>query len=346
VKAAFLVGPRLLVLRDVPDPTAPEDGLVLKVAVCGICGSDLRRWREGCASDHPIIPGHEFAGVVESVGKNVRGYRVGDRLAMAPDIHCGKCYYCRRGLYNLCEKLQLIGITPGYPGGMAEKFVITDEALANGVVSSVPVGLPLEESVLAEPCSSVLACHQTIGTNPSDVVVVMGGGPIGCLHIAVASSRGARIILSEPSPARRELAIPFSPSAIIDPIRENLVARVHELTDGLGADIAICANPVAATQTQAVELVRKRGRVVFFGGLSGNDPFTRLDANKIHYNEIQVIGSFSYHPVIHEQALQALARGQIQLRSLISRILALEQVSEAFELASSGNALKVLVKMS
>jgi L-iditol 2-dehydrogenase len=302
-------------------------------------------WRDGPINGKAIIPGHEFTGVVESVGADALRYRVGDRLAVAPDIHCGQCYYCRHGLYNLCDNLHLIGITPGYNGGLAEKVVLTNEILTNGIVNYVPDGLSLEAGALAEPCSSVLAVHQRIGTSPSDTVVVMGGGPIGCLHIAVARSRGARVILSEPHLRRREMAAPFGPEAMVDPSTEDLGSRVFELTANLGADIVICANPVAATQTQAVELVRKRGRVVLFGGLPEAHPFTKLNANKIHYGEIQVIGSFSYHPVMHEQALQAILCRQIRSEDVISNIIKLDEVSKAFEIAASGNALKILIKM-
>ncbi len=346
MKAAYLVAPMQFEVREIPDPDTPVDGIVFKVAVCGICGSDLRRWREGPLDNQAIIPGHEFSGVVESVGPAVKGYQVGDRLAIAPDIHCGQCYYCQRGLYNLCDHLHLIGITPGYHGGLAEKMVLTGEILENGIVTRVPDGLTLEEGALAEPCSSVLAAHQSIGTNPSDTVVVLGGGPIGCLHIAVAHARGARVILSEPNPLRRAMAATFKPEAVINPMVEDVVARVCGLTAGQGADVVVCANSVASTQTQAIELVRKRGRVVLFGGLPSTDPMTKLDGNKIHYGELLISGSFSYHPIVHEQALQALLRRQIRSEDIISHIIQLEKVSEAFEIAARGNVLKVLLKCS
>jgi L-iditol 2-dehydrogenase len=345
VKAAFLVGCMHFEVRDVPDPATPPNGLVLKVAFCGICGSDLRRWGEGPLNGQPIIPGHEFSGVVESVGAEVKNYRVGDRLAVAPDVHCGECYYCQRGLYNLCNNLHLIGITPGYPGGLAEKVVLTAEILSHGIVNFVPEALSLEEGALAEPCSAVLASHQNLGTNANDTVVVMGGGPIGCLHTAVARSRGARVILSEPNPLRRKMAASFGPDVTIDPVAVDVVAQVYELTANLGADIVICANPFATTQTQAVELVRKRGRVVLFGGLPDAQPFTKLDANKIHYGEIQVIGSFSYTPSVHAQALQALLQRQIRSEDIISRTINLDEISMAFQIAAAGEVLKVLIKM-
>ena len=344
MKAAFLVGARTFEVREVPDPTLPDDGLVLQVEACGICGSDLRRWKEGLAPGvEGIVPGHEVAGVVLQVGPGVTGYAPGDRLAVAPDIHCGRCYYCLRGMYNLCDELHFLGVTPGYPGGFAAKMALSGQVLTHGIVHRMPDGLSFVEGSLAEPCSSVLAAHQKAGTSLDDTVVVIGSGPIGCLHVAIAQARGARVVVAEVSGQRREMACRFQPDAIVDPLHEDLGARVRQLTGGLGADIAICANPVAATQTQAVEIVRKGGRVVLFGGLPKAQPMTSLDANRIHYGEIEVVGAFSYHPTMHALALDVLKRKLVPAELLVTHTFGLEQIDEAFQTAASGEGLKVVV---
>jgi L-iditol 2-dehydrogenase len=344
MKSAFLVGVREFEIREVADPVAPDGGLVLRVEACGVCGSDLRRWREGPAQGAgDVVPGHEVGGVVEEVGSGMAHYAPGDRLAIAPDVHCGHCYYCQRGLFNLCDNLEFLGITPGYPGGFAEKMALTGEVMANGVVHRMPGGLSFIQGALAEPCSSVLASHHKGGTSLQDTVVVMGAGPIGCLHVVVAKARGARVILSEPSEMRREMAQRFDPDALVDPYNEDLAACVSQFTDGVGADVVICANPVSATQTQAVEVVRKGGRVVLFGGLPKANPMTTLDGNVIHYGEIEVVGAFSYHPTFHALALDALARGLIPADLLVTHSFSLDQVVEAFETAASGKGLKVMV---
>lgn len=344
MKAAFLVGISQFQIVEVPDPELPADGILLKVKTCGVCGSDLRRWKEGpYPGSEQLISGHEVAGEVLSVGRLVADYRVGDPLAVAPDVHCGKCYYCVRGLYNLCDNLRLIGITPGYQGGLAEKMVLTGEMLRNGIVHPIPEGLDFAGAALAEPCSSVLAAHDKAKTSLKDTVLVMGAGPIGCLHIAVAKARGAQVILSEPSAPRREMAKVFAPDVIIDPTAEDVIAKVREFTGGRGADIAICANPVAVTQTQAVEAVRKAGKVILFGGLPKAAPMTSLDGNRIHYGEIEIVGAFSYHPTFHAQALEVIQRRLIPQEKLISHTFPLENINEAFNMAASGLALKVMV---
>jgi L-iditol 2-dehydrogenase len=350
MKAAFLVGKQRYELREVPDPVAPEDGLVLDVDACGVCGSDLRRWRAGppagaesIVGEPGIVAGHEISGTVIEVGDGVTGYRVGDRLAVAPDIHCGRCYYCRHGLFNLCDELHFLGITPGYAGGFAEKLLLTHEVLRLGIVHPIPPDVTSLHAALAEPMSSVLAAHDKAGTTLDDTVVVIGAGPIGCLHIAVAKSRGARVLVSQRSATRRRLAERFEPDAIIDPTSDDFVATVRALTGGLGADIAVCANPVAETQDEAVRAVRKGGRVILFGGLPKDNPLTTLDGNIIHYGDIEVVGAFSYHPTKHELALDVLSRGLVDADALITHTFGLDRIEVAFEVAATGEGLKVVV---
>jgi len=347
MKAAYVIGPMQIELRETPLPEVPVDGILIAVRACGVCGSDLRRWREGAADPKSafLIAGHEISGVVTGVGTQVTDYQVGEHLAIAPDIHCGKCYYCEQGLYNLCDHLRLIGITPGYNGGFAEYLVLTAEMLRGGIVHRVSDKLSFVQAALAEPLSSVLSAHDQAGTTLGDTVVIMGAGPIGCLHIAVARARGARVILSEPSEIRRQIATRFEPELIIDPMRQNLVDEVYNATNKRGADIAICANPITATQTQAVELVRKRGKVILFGGLPKANPMTSLDGNRIHYNEIRVMGTFSYHPAYHAQALGAIERGLINTDYVITHTFPIEEIGRAFQTAASGEALKVMIQL-
>ena len=206
MKAAFLTDVMKFEVRDVPEPACPDDGLVLRVNACGVCGSDLRRWKEGPGGE-PIVPGHEIAGTVVAVGKDLKGYAVNDCLAIAPDVHCGHCYYCEHALYNLCDNIHMIGITPGYPGGFSELMVLTGEILTNGILHPMPNGMSFMHAALAEPCSSVLAAHDKAETDLAHTVVVMGGGPIGCIHLAVARVHAARV-RSFLSPAQSGAKLP------------------------------------------------------------------------------------------------------------------------------------------
>jgi L-iditol 2-dehydrogenase len=204
-----------------------------------------------------------------------------------------------------------LGITPGLPGGFAERVALDGEVLRNGIVHKMPENLSFHEGGMAETLSSVLAAHDKCATTLGETVVVLGAGPIGCLHIVVAAARGAKVIVAEPNAARRQGAAKFRPDHILDPNAGSLVGEVKGLTEGTGADVVICANPVGSTQTQAVEMARRGGRIVLFGGLPKANPMVSLNSNLIHYGELMVVGAFSYHPSFHEQALTILARKQV-----------------------------------
>ncbi len=343
MKVAVQTAPRTLELREVADPITPNDGLVLKVKAVGVCGSDLRRWRQGVDAAE-FVPGHEVAGVVESVGPAVTRYKVSDRLAIGPDIHCGECWYCQRGLYNICDNTQFMGITPAYPGGFAERIVLPAEALSRGIVNPIPERVSFEIAAMAEPCSSVLASHIKTNTSLNDTVVVIGAGPIGMLLVATAKARGARAFIVVRSESRREMAARFEPDAIIDLRTDDMIDKTLELTDGLGADIVICANPAVETQTAAVHMTRKGGKIVLFGGVPKSQPMMSMDSNLLHYGEREVIGAFSYHPTMHAMALDLYAQGAIPIERLITHRFPLDQVAEAFETANSGVGLKVVVE--
>jgi len=344
MKAAYLTEPKTFELRDVADPAVPDDGLVIDVLACGICGSDIRRWKEGPpAGSGGVVPGHEAAGVVIAVGGDCSEYAVGDNLAVGPDVHCSRCYYCQRGMYNLCDDLRFVGITPGYPGGFAQKMAVTGEILVDGIVHRMPEGLSFKHAAISELCCSILSTHHKAQTQPGDTVVVLGAGPAGCLLTAMAKRRGARTVVCEPASMRREMVERFEPDLILDPVECDATRAVKDFTKGIGADVVICANPVAQTQTQAVNMVRKAGKVFLFGGLPKADPMTTLDSNVIHYGEIEVMGAFSYHPTMHGLALDLLSQGSIPADFLITHTFDLAQINEAYETASEGKALKVLI---
>ncbi len=342
MKAAILRGPRQLTVEEIPTPQAADDGILLQVMACGVCGSDLRTYLHGprFAVDK-VIMGHEIGGTVEAVGSQASGYAVGDRLAIAPDVHCGQCYYCRRGLFNLCDDLKFLGAQ--YPGGFAEYLALPGEVLTRGIVHPMPAGISFAEATVAEPSSSVLSSHFKAGTTVGDTVVVIGAGPIGCLHVEVARARGARVIIAEVAPERLKMAERFGPEAVIDSSQEDPVERVHALTGGIGADIVIAAVGVSAVHNQAVEMVRKGGRVVLFGGLPKDKAMTTLDGNVIHYGEIAVVGAFSYHPTRHKLALDLIAEGKIRASKLITHTFSLDDAVAAFETAARGEGLKIVI---
>lgn len=341
MKAAVFRGPGRLAVEEIAGPELTPDSAILTVEACGICGSDLRTYSSGMRIDRPWqVLGHEVAGTVVAVGAEVRHLTVGQPLAIAADVSCGACWYCRRALFNLCDQHQILGTH--FAGGLAEQLWLAPAILARGIYHPIPAGVSFVEAAMAEPAASVIASQEQAGIQLGDTVVVIGAGPIGCLHVEIARARGARTIMVERNAARLAFAREMGAEFGVDTREEDPVARVRAITGGLGADVAIVAAPSAEAQEQAVRMVRKRGTVVLFGGLPRNDPLTHLDGNSIHYGELRVIGAFSYHPSHHAKALDYIARGQISARRYITRY-SLADVVQAFEAAKGGSAIKVII---
>lgn len=319
MKAALLKGPGQFACEDVPYPELPRDGAILKVEACGICGSDLRAIKYGLRFGVTSqVLGHEVAGVVVEIGSDVHDYAVGDRLAIAADIHCGDCYYCHHALYNLCDNWKLLGTH--YPGGMAEYMQLPADILRRGIVHRIPDELSGLFAALAEPASSVIAAQQDLDIQPGEVVVIFGDGPIGVLHVQVAQARGARAVLVGLQPDRLALIRQRNIAAlrILDNAQDDILGEILKMTDGRGADAAISAAPSKSAVAMAVKVVRKRGRVALFAGLPRNDPTIELDYNRIHYDELRLFGTFSYHPDCHQTALDLISRKLIDAEKVIT----------------------------
>jgi L-iditol 2-dehydrogenase len=344
VKAAVFYGPGDLRIEDRPRPTIGEDELLVEVECCALCGSDARTFRHGARNiTAPVVPGHEVAGKVAEVGRGVTGFAIGQRVAVAPAIPCGDCAYCRRGIETMCDRLRSIGYE--LDGGFAEWMAVPASAVRAGCVNVVPDRLTAAEAALAEPLACVLNGQELLGVGPGDAVVVVGAGPIGCLHASLARARGARkVLLSDLRAERLELARPFGADALVDSSREDLRQRVLEETDGLGASVVIVAAPSRAAQETAVALAAKRGRIDFFAGLPRTDPCISLDANLLHYRELSIMGAYGSRPSQNREALRLIASGEIPVAKLVGLALPLERVREGIETVERGSVLKVVVE--
>ncbi len=342
MKAAVFEKIETIVVREVPVPACEAGGILVRVESCCICGGDMRNFHIGLRYGvQQQIMGHEISGVVEEVGSDIKRFKAGDRVAIAPDVSCGECYYCKRGLVNLCMNHRMLGTN--WPGGFAQYIYLPPEVVQHGFIEPIPGHLSFDEAAMAEPASSVIACQEQNNVSPGDTVVIMGDGPIGCLHIEVARARGAsKIILSGHS--RLEMAATFAPDIMIDAYKEDPVKAVLQATEGIGADIVICAAPVTTIQQQAVEMVRKRGKVILFGGVNRNNPMTTLDSNLIHYNEISVTGAFSYPAAGLKRAVQMIAEGKIAAKKYVTKAVGLDGIPEGIAYAEQRKALRVVVK--
>ncbi len=341
MKAANLIAPKTLVYEDVPDPVCPEEGVILKVYACGICGSDLRTYEGGSNyAKYPAILGHEIAGeIIESQHPN---YPVGQILAVAPATPCGTCYFCLRGMHNLCDNLKMIGIAAGIPGGFAEYLPLTREILDKGSIVVLPNGIDYNKCVLAEPASSCLSCQENANVSLGDKVLIIGAGTLGCLNGIVAKLRGAGdVLFAEPSPVKVKLARQVGFDSIIQEYSSHasLHEAVMERSSGRGMDLVITANPSPQAQADALKLCRKRGKVIFFGGIS-KDATPQLDTNIIHYKEVMIFGANAYAPRHFRTAVDLILADKIEAQKFISKRYPLNQIEQGFMDMKQGIILK------
>jgi len=343
MKAVVVRAPMEFGVEEVPIPPTPEDGLLLKVIACGLCGSDLRTLRSG---HHrvtlPWIIGHEISGEVVGLGPKYRGpWQVGDRLAVGPVVYCGVCDFCINGRYEFCEAYR--EIAQAWPGGFAEYIAIPPEALRLGTIHRIPEGLDPAHAAISEPISSCVNAQERGQVSLGDTVVIIGSGPIGCTHVSLARARGAdRIIVADVVDERLKLVEPFGPDVTINAARMDLVAEVRRLTNGKGAEVVITATPAPVAVVQAVEMARKAGRILVFGGLPKDQSKPGLDVNIIHYNALQMIGTTTFAPRHQRIALGLLASGRIPGDRLVTHRFPLVEFAQGVQLAMEGKALKVV----
>ena len=342
MNAVIFEGREKMQVAAVPRPACGPDDVLLEVAACGICGGDARSYFTG--DQHTgvrRIPGHEMAGTVAEAGRNVTAWAPGDRIALAADVHCGDCWYCARGLFNMCDSLRILG--KHLDGGLAEYMLLTPDILEHGIVNRVPAGLSLLHAAISEPLCSVLASHDELAIQPGETVAVIGSGPMGILHLELLRARQARVFMIDLSATRLALARDaFGAEVTIDANQADPVPQVRGLAEGVGADVAIVAAPSPEAVRTSIHLVRKRGRIGLFGGLPTTAHEVALDINRIHYRELRLVGNFSYHPRYHERALALLATGSVRGDKLIT-VYPIEQTRQGLHDIRDGKVLKAVV---
>jgi L-iditol 2-dehydrogenase len=342
VKAAVLRQVNDIKYQDVADPQMSSGDILIKVKAATICGTDIRilRGKKTAGIRYPSIPGHEFAGEIVDTGGHPQ-FHVGQAVTACPAFACGLCDNCLRGAENLCRSLVAMGYE--LDGAFAEYVRVPASGVTSGNVFAVPEGTSFEQAALAEPLACVINGQQQVGVGRGDVVVILGAGPIGLLHVKLARIAGAKqIIVSQTSASRRAAALAAGADAVIDPRADHVVERVRHLTKGAGADVAICAIGKPELANDALHLVRPRGRVNLFAGFTKGVQ-AELDVNALHYNELTVTGAFGLTRAQFQQALHLISSREIEVESLLTHRFGLADASLALETAEQGSALKVAI---
>jgi len=344
MKAAVLKGIEKLEMENISRPTPSPQEILIKVKACSICGTDIRVYHHGHKHMRfPRITGHELSGEIVEIGKRVEGHKLGEKVAIAPAIPCGRCHYCRRGMQSMCINLTAIGYH--YDGGFAEFMVVPEDAVRNGCVNTIPSELSFEEAALAEPLACAINGQQLSQINLGNTVVVVGAGPLGCIHLQLARAKGAsRTILVELSRERIDFAKKFAfPDIVINPSSENAIQRIKEETEGRGADRIIVSCPSGKAQEESLSMVAPRGIINFFGGLPLDNPFIKFNSNLIHYGEFYVVGTHGSAPYHNELALSLISQEKVRIKELVTHRLPLERLEEGLALAESKKGMKILI---
>jgi L-iditol 2-dehydrogenase len=328
--------------KEVPEPGPGE--VVVQVAGCGICGTDLNvfvgKKPKGWKIVFPFQMGHELAGTILAVGEGVPdapGLRVGDRVVPDGRLPCGYCRYCRRGHENLC-------VNQGYiAGGFAEVAVYPYRNLIR-----VPEGVDLVEAAFAEPLACCINGNNKLADLPlGGVGVVIGAGPIGLLHIQLLKNRGLRTIAIDIHENRLATAQKLGADHVLQAekphaVDPTLIDQVKGLTDGFGADVVVSAAGLDPTVLEeALQMAAKQGQILYFAATL-SDPVT-LDLDGIHYKELTLVGSHDSTRADYEKALAMMSSGNIQVGPVISHRYPLEQIYDAFRFANQRLGLKVMV---
>ncbi len=317
------------------EPREPEEGEVrLEVAYCGVCGTDVHIAHG--AMDHrvkaPQVIGHEMSGTVAALGAGVDGFEVGDEVVVRPLDSRGETP-ADKGVSHISRNLKFLGIDT--PGAFQGSWTVPAFTLHR-----LPAGTDLRLAALTEPLA--VACHDVRRADlaEGETAVVIGGGPIGILVGLVARSRGARVVMSEVSPSRLELARELGFEAV-DPSRDDLAAHVATLTEGAGADVVFEVSGSAAGALAMTEFACLRGRIVLVAIFPQPSPVSLFD---FFWKELELTGARVYEPEDYERAIELLAGGSLPLEQLITAVEPLERLPAVFEeLGSSPSAMKVLV---
>lgn len=344
MKAAVLKTIENLKVEEIPKPVPSPEEILIKIEACTICGTDIKAYHHGHKHIRfPRVTGHELAGKIVEVGGKVKNYKLGQKVAIAPAIPCGSCYYCRRGMQSMCLNLKAIGYH--YNGGFAEFMIVPEDAVKNGCVNLLPSNISFEEGALAEPLACVINGQELSQIKLGDTVVIVGAGPLGCIHIQLARVRGAtKVILIELSSSRIDFAANFfKPDVIINPSCDDAISKIRKETQGRGADKIIVACPSGKAQEDSLKMVSPRGIINFFGGLPKDKPFIKFDSNLIHYGEFYVVGTHGSAPYHNKLALQLISSGRIKVEELITHRLPLSKLEEGIRLAESGKSMKVVI---
>lgn len=342
MKALVYTKPHCFEYADFPDPEAGDDDVLIRVRACGICGSDVHgsTGKTGRRIP-PLIMGHEAAGIVEDIGKNVKDFEKGQRVCFDSTVYCNQCEPCRTGFYNRCEHRQVLGVsTPDFKRHGAFAGYV---AVPWWIVSKIPDNLSFTHAALLEPVSIGVHAANRAPISADDTVLIIGAGTIGLFILQAAKLKGARkIFVSDINEFRLDVAKKLGADETINPEKSDLKEIIFEQTDNKGVNVSFEAVGYASTFHDAVSVAKMGGHLVAVGNL---EKMAEFDLQQFIASELTFTGSYASSGEFRD-CIELVASGKINVEPLISDVLPLKDGPQAFErlLKAEENLLKIVLE--
>src|SRR5579863_7986019 len=334
MRAAVYRGKGRVVVETVPVPAIGAGEVLIRVAACGICGTDLKKIERGFVAA-PQIFGHEVSGTVAAIGTGVTKWKLGDRVMSFHHVPCGSCFYCERRLFSQCPGYKKVGLTAGFDpngGGFAQYVRALPWVAERGMVA-VPDDISFDEASFIEPVNTCIKAVEKARVARGETVVVMGLGPIGLLLAMLSKLRDATVIGSDPMPERRAKGMSLGIDLAVDPREGRLSEKIGAHTQGRGADAVLVAVPIPTALVEGLALTRPGGRVLLF---AQNDPKMKIEfpAAAVGVEEKEILGSYSAAVDRSEEAARLIFTHRLPVEKLISHRFSLEDMGRALQLAA------------
>jgi L-iditol 2-dehydrogenase len=329
----------------VATPRPGPGEVVIRVETCGVCHTDLKKIEYNLLAP-PRIYGHETAGSIVATGEGVRRYRVGDRVVVFHHIPCGRCFYCERRLYAQCPTYKQVGVTAGFEpagGGFAQYARVMNWIVERGI-EKIPDGVSFDQASWVEPVNTCLKAVMMLDLRDSDVVAVLGQGPIGLVFSMLVNRHTPRVVATDTIPYRRRLSAELGAEAF-DPFGDEIEKRVRQLTEGRGADAVILATNVKGLVDQALRISRPGAKILLFAQTSATERI-ELSGADICVGERRLLGSYSADVDLQAESARLVFSGELPLERMISHRLPLDSIAEAIDIAlhPDERSLKVVIR--
>ncbi|MBD2741729.1 zinc-dependent dehydrogenase [Coleofasciculus sp. FACHB-1120] len=346
MKAQVFRGVNQLSYEEVPTPEIAPDEVLVQVKVVGLCQSDIKKIRYPLYQP-PRIFGHETAGVITSVGSEVTGWQIGQRVVVMHHIPCMRCDYCLNDNFSMCDVYKNVTTTAGFTpsgGGFADYVKVPGHIVRSGGLIPIPDNVSFEQASFVEPTNCCLKAVKKAQVAPGQTVLITGAGPIGLMFIMLVKYFGARAIATDLIPSRIEKALSVGAEAAFDPRDPDLSTKIKALTGGLGVDTTLLAVPSDKAFFQALDCTRRGGKILFFAEFP-DEVEIPINPNILYRREIDLMGSYSSSYRIQNLAADIVFNQRIDVEALISDRYPLQHLAAAVEqaIAPTPETYKILI---